>query len=78
VIVAFLRQNVWREFQAPPVPFNAVARLRQRYQDVRFKTFQRRWVELSGEPPRRVEMCDLYVTCTGKAEEDDDDDDAAE
>lgn len=75
-IVTHLRLNEWRSYETPLVPFNAVARLRERFRDIRFQTFQRRLVELEdGEKGTRKQlMCSLYVTCTGdeRAGEDDD------
>ena len=76
-IVLWLRTHPWEPYETPPVAFNAVARLRQRYPEVRFDTFQRHWVKLetrdAGEPGTREQlMCHLYVTWTGEDNGDED------
>ena len=70
-IIPWLEADPWQEYHAGQVPFNAVARWRQRFPKVRFKTVDRHYREVEsrvGGNKKLVKQlwCGLYVTWTGE------------
>jgi hypothetical protein len=71
-IIPWIEADPWQEYKLlDPVPFNAVARWRQRFPKVRFRTVDRHYREVEsrvGGDKRLVKQlwCGLYVTWTGE------------
>jgi hypothetical protein len=71
-IIPWLEANPWQPYLLPfPMPFNAVARWRKRFPQVRFDTLGRHYVRVQTTVNGRKKLvnqlwCSLFVTWTGE------------